>query len=234
MNIPKKSTLFLFLAAVFFLCSTIMEIIPYFLNFHISYGFEIILFVIQKTALPISIICVCIAILFLFKENFKQKTNEENEDISELRKRLIEDKAVNDKDILELMLKNMSEINQYYKMSKSHARLSFALAVVFCIFGLLLLAYTVTLDKQNLQPIIIGMISGTICELFAGTALLVHKSSLSQLNHYYKSLHENERFLSTVNLVGKLSHNLQDEAFCKIIDSSLDDISILVQNNDMK
>lgn len=58
--------------------------------------------------------------------------------------------------------------------------------------------------------------------MFAGTVKVVYKSSLEQLNHYYKSLHENERFLSTVHLVSKLSPAKQDEMYAEIIKSSLE------------
>lgn len=97
---------------------------------------------------------------------------------------------------------------------------------------IVLLAYAVSIDKKNTQPIILSLIGGTVSELFAGTALLVHKSSLSQLNHYYKSLHENERFLSTLNLVERLSDSKKDDAILKIIDSSLSDISNLIATSE--
>ena len=40
-------------------------------------------------------------------------------------------------------------------------------------------------------------VGGAITEVIAGTALIVYRNSLSQLNHYHKALHEDERFLSS-------------------------------------
>ena len=61
--------------------------------------------------------------------------------IDDLRNRLIDEriKSEKDKDILELMLSNMSELKQYYSISKLQARLAFLLAVLFCITGTIVL-----------------------------------------------------------------------------------------------
>lgn len=55
-----------------------------------------------------------------------------------------------------------------------------------------------------------------------GTALVVYRNSLSQLNHYHKALHEDERFLSSVNLLGKFSSvEAQDDMLREIIRSEI-------------
>jgi hypothetical protein len=117
-------------------------------------------------------------------------------------------------------------------MSKTHASLSFILSILFCIFGFCILAYTVSIDIQQAtaEPVIIGIIGGTISELFAGTALFVHKSSLTQLNFYYKALHENERLLLSIHLVDALPKEEQSTALKNIINSSLEDIKHIVKN----
>lgn len=69
---------------------------------------------------------------------------------------------------------------------------------------------------------IIPAIGGVITELIAGTALVVYRNSLSQLNHYHKALHEDERFLSSVNLLGKFSSvEAQDDMLREIIRSEI-------------
>ena len=235
MKLSKKTLVLLIMSAIFFLLNYIFKI---YLNISWnSYFTRIIALVIQPLMMPLCIILAIVALIFAVNDMLKTRQAQvpvEDTDIEKLRKRLIEDKseAEQNKDILELMLTNMSEIKQYYSMSKRHAQLSFVLALLFCIFGFVLIAFVVTLEATNTQPMIVGIIGGTISELFAGTALFVHRSSLSQLNHYYKSLHENERFLSSVNLVSRLSDDKQNEAVMKIIDSSLKDISSLV--NDRK
>ena len=69
---------------------------------------------------------------------------------------------------------------------------------------------------------IIPAIGGVITELIAGTALVVYRNSLSQLNHYHKALHEDERFLSSVTLLGKFSSvEAQDDMLREIIRSEI-------------
>lgn len=237
MAIPKRTYIYFAGAVVMYLVGIYVGYLAESISFYSPYRF--IVYTALNLANPISIVLFSMGSILvinaLLNNRFSHKENEgANDDIEQLRSRLIEasHEETKNKDILELMLTNMSEIKQYYSISKHHARLSFILALLFCVFGFVLLAYSVSLDKGNSQPVIVGIIGGTVSELFAGTALLVHKSSLSQLNHYYRALHENERFLSTVNLVDRLSTEKRDEAIIKIIDSSLEDISSLVKRGE--
>ena len=52
--------------------------------------------------------------------------------------------------------------------------------------------------------------------------MIVYRNSLSQLNHYHKALHEDERFLSSVNLLGKFSTvEARDDMLREIIRSEI-------------
>jgi len=125
--------------------------------------------------------------------------------------------------ILELMLDNMTEIREYFSISKRQAQLSFWLAVVNCLVGIVLLSLSVyfAMSGKGIEPAVLAAITGAISELFAATSLMVHNKSLSQLNHYYDALHENEMFLSTVNLIGNLSVDKQDDMYIEIIRNEL-------------
>ncbi|GHU57992.1 hypothetical protein FACS1894133_1900 [Clostridia bacterium] len=128
-------------------------------------------------------------------------------------------------DALGLMRINLEEIKGFYTWNKKQAKDSFSLAVGACIFGFALLVAAIVLPVAlglNGGTAVIPVIGGVIVELIAGTALIVYKNSLSQLNHYYKALHENERFLSSVNLIGKFSKTeMQDEMLREIISSEV-------------
>ena len=176
------------------------------------------------------ILCTWVIMRVLNEGQLSIKSSDSSQQIQELRERLVVDNTSKGgtKDVLELMLNNMSEIQAYYAISKQHAWLSFVLAVVFCILGFILFSQALAADIESQQPMIIGAIGGTLSEIFAGTALLVHKSSLKQLNRYYLALHENERFLSTVNLLDRLSDEKREDALMKIIDNSLSNITSLV------
>ena len=97
-----------------------------------------------------------------------------------------------------------------------------------CILGFLLIGVSITaafLNSGNLVATIVPAIGAAIVEIIAGTSLVVYKQSLNQLNHYYNALHNNERFLSIVNLVSKVSEEKQDEVYITIIQSQIEVIA---------
>lgn len=176
---------------------------------------------------------VMIFISFLFGVFKPIPDRNESLSIDDLRERLINesDDDEQDKDILELMLSNMSEMREYYAISKKQANLAFGLSILFCSFGMVaIVAALPLLYISNTESTIITIIAGAVSEVFATTALFVHKSALKQLNIYYKALHENERFLSIVNLTNRLPNDKRIASIEKIIHSSLSDISISADN----
>lgn len=128
-------------------------------------------------------------------------------------------------DALERMMINLEDIKEFYTWSQKQAKASFILAVIMCIsgFGLMIVAILIPIVfRLSFQMSIIPAIGGVITELIAGTALVVYRNSLSQLNHYHKALHEDERFLSSVNLLGKFSSvEAQDDMLREIIRSEI-------------
>lgn len=128
-------------------------------------------------------------------------------------------------DALERMMINLEDIKEFYTWSQKQAKASFILAVIMCIsgFGLMIVAILIPIVfRLSFQMSIIPAIGGIITELIAGTALVVYRNSLSQLNHYHKALHEDERFLSSVNLLGKFSSvEAQDDMLREIIRSEI-------------
>ena len=120
---------------------------------------------------------------------------------------------------------NLEDIKEFYTWSQKQAKASFILAVVMCIFGFALMIAAIVLPvvfRLSFQMSIIPAVGGVITELIAGTALVVYRNSLSQLNHYHKALHEDERFLSGVNLLGKFSTvEAQDDMLREIIRSEI-------------
>lgn len=128
-------------------------------------------------------------------------------------------------DALGRMMINLEDIKEFYTWSQKQAKASFVLAVAMCISGFALMIIAIILPvvfRLSFQLSILPAIGGVITELIAGTALVVYRNSLSQLNHYHKALHEDERFLSSVNLIGKFSTvDIQDEMLREIIRSEI-------------
>lgn len=155
----------------------------------------------------------------------------------EIKNSVIPENSVSEKntDILELMLANMREINDYYVLSKTQAQNSFILAVAMCIVGILLMGVSICaafIYTSNVITAIIPAISAAIVEVIAGTSLFVYKKSLAQLNRYFNSLHSNERFLSIVNIVSKASPEIQDDMYFEIIKSQIGLVSTdMIENS---
>lgn len=135
----------------------------------------------------------------------------------------VEDK--NEMDALGRMLINLEDIKEFYTWSQKQAKAAFYLAICMCVLGFLLMATSVVLlmvFNLSIQASLLPTIGGIVTELIAGTALIVYKNSLLQLNHYHKALHEDERFLSSVNLINKFnSIETQDEILKEIIRSEI-------------
>ena len=132
------------------------------------------------------------------------------------------------------MLINLEDIKEFYTWSQKQAKASFILAVSMCLlgFGLIVLAVLLSvISKQQIEVVAISAIGGTIIELVAGTALVVYRNSLSQLNYYHKALHEDERFLSSISLLEKFSTNeIQEDILKEIIKSEIEMNLIEIQN----
>lgn len=128
-------------------------------------------------------------------------------------------------DALGRMMINLEDIKEFYTWSQKQAKASFKLAIVMCVLGVILIIIAIVLSvlfRENFHVSTVATIGGVITELFAGTALVVYKSSLTQLNYYHKALHEDERFLSSVNLLGKFSDvGVHDEMLKELIRSEM-------------
>lgn len=210
--------------------------------------------------ISIGLIAVMLSITTLFTSYFsimKRRWQEDDEEEIEsysrrLKRAIVPDEVIQDGqkgyrtedtkkeiDALGRMMINLEDIKEFYTWSQKQAKASFILAVAMCIFGFILMIGAVMLPvvfRLSFEMSIIPAIGGVITELIAGTALVVYRNSLSQLNHYHKALHEDERFLSGVNLLGKFSTvEAQDDMLRKIIRSEIQmNLAGLRENENMR
>lgn len=128
-------------------------------------------------------------------------------------------------DAIKHMNINLENIKEFYIWSQKQAKYAFRLAIVLCILGALLIFFAILFPivfNRDIDLTIIPAIGGAIVEVIAGTSLIVYQRSLSQLNHYHKALHEDERFLTSVNLLNRFSKTeTQDEMLKEIIRSEI-------------
>lgn len=145
-------------------------------------------------------------------------------------------KRTGEKDIIAQMFDNNNEIKEYFRISKSQAKSSFWFSVIACIVGVFMLGLAIygAIVVSNLQIAIIGTISGAITEVISGTVLWVHNQSALQLNHYYDALHQNEKFLSAINVADKLSDEKREEMYIEIIRKQIETHAIEKETHDMK
>lgn len=210
--------------------------------------------------ISIGVIAVMLSITTLFTSYFsimKRRWQEDDEEEIEsysrrLKRAIVPDEVIQDGqkgyrtedtkkeiDALGRMMINLEDIKEFYTWSQKQAKASFILAVAMCIFGFILMIGAVMLPvvfRLSFEMSIIPAIGGVITELIAGTALVVYRNSLSQLNHYHKALHEDERFLSGVNLLGKFSTvEAQDDMLREIIRSEIQmNLAGLQENENMR
>ncbi len=189
-------------------------------------------------SLMLEIMSVMLAIVALFTSYFsimKKRWQEDDEEELESYSRRLKQAVIprdtkeeqqnsagkKEVDALGRMMINLEDIKEFYTWSQKQAKAAFVLAVSMCIlgFGLIIIACALPVAfKLSYQISIIPAIGGVITELIAGTALVVYRSSLAQLNHYHKALHEDERFLSSVNLLGKFTEDeMRDNMLQEII-----------------
>ena len=168
--------------------------------------------------------------------NVKINTYDDEEDIDSYKENLKNSLGIytakENNDILGLMINNLGEIKQFYKLTKSQAENAYKLAKNSSIAGIVLIAVAVliALIFNNNQIAVATTIGGVIVEVLAGTSLFVYQKTLKQLNYYYASLHNNERFLSIINIVGKT--NIKDELYQKIVESELENLKNYEIRND--
>ncbi len=168
-----------------------------------------------------SVICG-FKIIELFIDSEK---DEEDKQLSDkLKNSLLNEQNEKSKDIINLMIENMIEIREYFKISKIQARHSFFYAVIASITGLILfiISIIIALIYKQISSSIITAVGGVIIEIVSIIALKINKQSQIQLNRYYDALHDNEKYLSTISLIGKLSTiEQQDKMYSAVINNYL-------------
>ena len=135
--------------------------------------------------------------VIIYKKSIKtDKIVSEYQECLELKIKETKDKA--EKDVLELMLANNKEIAEYFEISKKQEKTSYMISVGCAIIGVVMLIVSigVVFLNERIEITIITAISGATTELVSGIVLWIHNKSAMQLNFYYNSLHENEKFLS--------------------------------------
>ncbi|MCQ2480017.1 MAG: hypothetical protein MJ120_05190 [Clostridia bacterium] len=132
-----------------------------------------------------------------------------------------------DTNSVSLMAVNLAQIRLHYEWSQKQAKASFRLAWILCVSGITLIIFAVALplryDGLKISHSAILAAGGIATELLAYGTMRIYKNALTQLNQYHKSLRENERFLSSVNMLDRFTTDEQkDRMLSKILESEID------------
>ncbi len=163
----------------------------------------------------------------LGKENFLLGKRIQLPDVEE-----INTEPANALSIIQLNLNNMHD---YFEWSLIQTKIIFWVAAGSCLVGILLIVLSfvfAVIGKFAVDQAILTSIGGVATELFVGTTLIVYKSSLKQLNFYHKSLHEDQRFLSSVDLLCRFSNDKNRDKMLQTIICSSMQISIAAAAED--
>ena len=127
-------------------------------------------------------------------------------------------------DVHSLMINNLGEMKQFYKLAKDQANEAYRLAKNSSIAGIVLITISIFISFFfNDNPIALATtIGGMIVEILAGTSLLIYKKTLNQLNFYYLSLHKNERFLSIISIASQTK--MRDKLYKEIVKRELENL----------
>lgn len=173
----------------------------------------------------ICIPCIlAIAMLWAVSITYRRIEEIENElEDSIYRKSLMDDldsaKNREEKDVIRLMLKNNDEIEEYFEISKKQEKTSYNVSVTCACVGVMMLGASVfaVIFDIGIEATLVAIIDGAITEVVSGIVLWIHDKSATQLNHYYGALHENEKFLSAINLADRLKNETKDQMYMEII-----------------
>lgn len=125
----------------------------------------------------------------------------------------------NDIEPLRVMRYNLKKIRSYYIWSLLLSVLSFIFAVVMSIGGIILIRNIVFSSSSVEKVDIIGIVGGVASEFVAATAMVAFRLSLKHLKRYHSSLHEDQRVMTSLSIIDKISNDKdRDEMYKKVID----------------
>ena len=117
-----------------------------------------------------------------------------------------------DQPLVELMIYNLRALYRNIQWGRKQAKIALVFGIVFSICGLIVYCLPLITHFKDINPnpdiassVISPLVGGTIAELIAATAIVIYSRSIKQLNYYHKALHENERFLTSINIIRGLN-----------------------------
>ena len=162
--------------------------------------------------------------MIIFKTIFDKKQNQqEAKEIQEDADKIIGDAFKSD-DVIDLMLKNVRELREYYIISKRQATNAFSASLIVCFLGFIVyIAGIAVFVISGENALLLTTISGTIVEVISGLFFWLYRHAIKQLNIYHQRLGTTEKYLTAIRLVDKMGQDKHDDMYKHIIECVLID-----------
>ena len=162
--------------------------------------------------------------LVIFKTIIDKKQNQqEAKEIQEDADKIIGDAFKSD-DVIDLMLKNVRELREYYIISKRQATNAFSASLIVCFLGFIVyIAGIAVFVISGEDALLLTTISGTIVEVISGLFFWLYRHAIKQLNIYHQRLGTTEKYLTAIRLADKMGEDKHDNTYWHIICCILED-----------
>jgi len=162
--------------------------------------------------------------LVIFKTIFdKNQNQQEAKEIQEDADKIIGDTFKSD-DVIDLMLKNVRELREYYIISKRQATNAFSASLIVCFLGFIVyIAGIAVFVISGEDALLLTTISGTIVEVISGLFFWLYRHAIKQLNIYHQRLGTTEKYLTAIRLADKMGEDKHDDMYKHIIECVLID-----------
>lgn len=129
-----------------------------------------------------------------------------------------------DKNVINMMTDNVSELREYYVISKQQARKSFSAALFICFFGIIIYLLGIICHMIfNKDISIISIVGGTVVEVIAGLFFWLYREATKQLGVYHQRLGSTEKYLTVIQIIKEMPEDKRVEAYNGLISSILSD-----------
>lgn len=163
------------------------------------------------------------ALLTLKTSIDKKQHQQEAKEIQEDADKIIGDAFKSD-DIIDLMLKNVRELREYYIISKRQATNAFSASLIVCFLGFIVyIAGIAVFVISGENALLLTTISGTIVEVISGLFFWLYRHAIKQLNIYHQRLGTTEKYLTAIRLADKMGEDKHDNTYWHIICCILED-----------
>ena len=181
--------------------------------------------IISAVMLALTVILGMIGAMFLVKHTASSIEKTSDGDAREA-KEAAQKVQEGNKDIISLMLNNMSELREYYVINKRQANRVFNATLTACVMGGSIFIIGSIIAFWGGQKVsFYTTISGCVVELISGLFFWLYKRTIDQLNLYHERLGSTEKYLTAVQLVEKMSEQEKDSMYRYIIEMMLIDNS---------